>query len=1536
MTSFEPPSNNDIAIIGMSGRFPGAATVRQFWHNVRNGRETVSRFTKEDLVEAGVDPQALNYPGYVNAAGVLDDIELFDAGFFGFNARDAEITDPQHRLFLECSWEALEDGGYDPARFDGQIGVFGGMAASRYAFYLYSNPELIATVGQMPVMLGTDKDHLTTRVSYKLNLKGPAVTVQTACSTSLVAVVLACQSVLEYHCDMALAGGVTILLPQKTGYMYQPGSINSPDGHCRAFDADAMGTVGGNGVGVVLLKRYSEALADGDSIYAVIKGAAINNDGSVKVGYTAPSVDGQAAVIATAQAIAGVSPQTIGYIEAHGTGTPLGDPIEIAALTQVFRAGTSRLGYCALGSVKTNIGHLDCAAGVAGLIKTAMALQHRELPPSLHFHRPNPKIDFAGSPFYVNTASQPWTSTNGHRRAGVSAFGIGGTNAHVVLEEAPSLTPAGESRRYSIVPLSARSPAALDAMSVRLSQFLTEEPTECLADIAFTSAQGRRLFPHRRALVGLDAADATRVLAERDSTRIKTGTARANAQAVFIFPGQGAQHVGMGRDLYQREPSFKRDVERCCEFLHRHAGLDLLTVIYPPDANRAASEEQLDRTAITQPALFVMEYALARLLERWGVRPHAMIGHSIGEYVAACLAGVFTLEVALELVAARGRLMQQAEPGAMLAVSLSERELAGMLDAGLELAAVNGPLQTTVSGSFEAIDRLTSRLERQGVSCRRLKTSHAFHSRSMEPAVAGLRATVSRFPLAAPSVPFISNVTGDWITSADATDPGYWARHLRVPVRFGDGLDRLMSMPEWALIEVGPGVALSTLARQHPARRPEQTVTATMRHAKDSRHDDGTLLEAVAQLWTAGVHVNWSDFYAGERRRRVHLPTYPFERERYWIEMRRPMAPAAELSASVAPGGDGAREWLYRPVWKKCVLASENGSSGIQGARWLVLSDDRIGPALVERIRSEGGRVTAVRTTELQPDRADDYVSLLDRLDRERSFPDRIVHLWTTGAEGANDGALPPYQRVGFYSLLALAQALAKRAAHHPIQLLVVSDSLHSIESEAVVPEKATVIGPVRVVPQELPHIWCRSVDLQASFPDASIPSMLDALCREFTDSESHPLVAHRNDARWVQIAEPIARETEPQSQEPLRHRGSYLVTGGTGGIGLVLAEHLARTVGARLTLIARTPLPDRAAWVDWLREHDDSHRTSRTLRRILAIEAAGGEVLVVAADVADREQLAAALRASRERFGALHGVIHSAGVAGGGMIQRRTIDAARRVLAPKLEGMLMLESLLRDEPLDFMVLCSSLASLLGGFAQIDYCAANAFLDAYAESASTRLKSARTVAIGWDAWQEVGMAVETAVPRELMAARDENLKHGLRNEEGVLMFQRALRSSHPRIMVSRDLGARATLIGRAVAAPAPPATSPAAARHARPALEVPLVLPRTETESTIASIWEEMLGVAPVGVDDDFFVLGGHSLLAIQVVARLRDKLGVDVPVQVLFDAPTVAQLAIHVEASGDATAETARLAEMIQFVEQLSDEEVQRMLASRRAEQGG
>ncbi len=908
---YDSIGEKDIAVIGMSGRFPKAGNLKEFWQNLKDGKECVTFFTDEELIAAGVEPEALRDPSYVKAALLLDGIELFDASFFGYTPREAAMMDPQQRFFLETAWEALEDAGYVPGSYKGYIGVYAGAAWNTYLLSnLCTNPELFKGDSAFQVFITNDKDYMPTRVSYKLNMKGPSMIIQTACSTSLVAIHMAALSLLNYECDIALAGGSAIKVPNKSGYYYQQGGLASPDGHCRAFDADAKGTVFGSGVGAVVLKRALEAIEDRDNIYAIIKGSAINNDGSLKVSYTAPSVEGQAEVIAAAQAVAGVEAESIGYIETHGTGTSLGDPIEVTALTKVFRESTDKNGFCAIGSVKTNVGHLDSASGVAGFIKTVLSLKEGEIPPSLNYNEPNPKIDFDNSPFFVNNTLRKWNRGEYPLRAGVSSFGVGGTNAHVILEEAPPKPQQGSSRPWQLLVLSAKTEEALINMSKNLACHLKENPGISLADAAYTLQTGRTVLRNRRVLVSSNTEDAVKALEGSEPLRVLTDSDTKDPgerNVVFMFTGQGSQYINMAIDLYKTEKVFKEQIDLCCKFLKPHLGIDLKEIIYPLAKNTEEAARLIVQTNITQPALFVIEYSLARLFMDWGIRPAAMIGHSIGEYTAACIAGVMSLNDALRIVAKRGSLMQGVSGGCMMAVYMSEKDMEPFLGVELSMAAVNAPGLCVVSGPEKAIERLEEELGRKDVSCRRLQTSHAFHSWMMDPVLNEFEQILKGIKLNLPEIPYISNVTGTWITGEQAVDPGYWVRHLRGTVRFADGIGSILEKPGCIPVEIGPGRVLCTLAKQCAGNLLKTAPIEALKGPNDNRQDTEFVLNALGKLWLAGVDIDWQAFYKDEERQRISLPTYPFERQRYWIE---PAKLTADMNRTITL--DNIEEWIRK------------------------------------------------------------------------------------------------------------------------------------------------------------------------------------------------------------------------------------------------------------------------------------------------------------------------------------------------------------------------------------------------------------------------------------------------------------------------------------------------------------------------------------------------------------------------------------------------------------------------------------------------
>lgn len=1529
MNTLEAATSLDgIAIIALAGRFPGASNVETFWHNLCHGVESIQTFSDAELLAAGVDPQILAQPNFVKAGAPLDKIEYFDAAFFGFNPREAAIMDPQQRLFLECAWEALERAGYNTITYPGKIGTFAGIGwGSYFLSHIATNPDLLASMTGYQALLGNEKDFISTRTAYLLNLTGPSITVQSACSTSLVATHLACQSLLSYQCDMALAGAAAIALPQ-SGYLYESGGILSPDGHCRAFDAQAQGTVAGSGVGLVVLKRLEDALVDGDQIYAVIKGSAVNNDGAMKVGFTAPSVTGQAEAIAEALAFAEIEPDTIQYVETHGTGTALGDPIEITALTQVFRSQTDRQQFCAIGSVKTNVGHLDTAAGVTSLIKTALAVHHGQIPPSLHFEQPNPKIDFANSPFYVNTSLQDWTETETPRRAGVSSFGMGGTNAHLVLEAAPDREPSSASRPWQVLVLSAKTPTALEQATQNLATHLQQHPSEHLADVAYTLQVGRQAFEHRRMVVCQTADEAIATLQTPTTPPVLTHQQPEVSRSItFLFPGQGSQYVNMGRALYESELVFQTWINHCASILQPHLGLDLRSLLYPNPGDEATATQQLQQTAIAQPALFTVEYALAQLWNHWGIQPDALIGHSIGEYVAACLAGVFTLDDALMLVAQRGRLMQSMPTGAMLSVSLSAEAATPWLSTEVSLAAINAPEMCVLAGTETAIQELQAKLEQQGVGCQRLHTSHAFHSPMMEAIVQPFQQLVTQVKRQAPQKRWISNVTGTWVTTLEATDPRYWAQHLRQPVRFAEGLTTILEELNCVLLEVGPGRTLSTFARQGPAIG-EHVVLSSLRHPKDAQSDEAFLLNTIGRLWLAGVTLDWSKFYSHEQRHRLCLPTYPFERQRYWIE--RSAVKVANLPATITSKKAPLDQWFYTPTWKQKPWIA--GASVNHSPRtWLIFCDSTgISCQLIQRLQQRGNTVIQVQvgtefsrsadcTYTVNPQQTEDYRSLLQDLQAQQLIPNQIIHAWSLTIESST--SLDEISDRGFYSLLFLAQAIAD--LKHSIHLQVLTRGLYSITgTETLIPEQATILGPCQMIPQEYSHITCRVIDLELQ--ERNLNTVSETFIQDLLYPSTETAIAYRARHRWVPSYDPVTLPAVNSLPTALRPQGVYLITGGLGGIGLTLATYLAEAVQARLILLSRSGLPDRNEW----NQDNLPAKVKVAIQTVQALEAKGAQVQVIAADVTDGDFVQRAIAQAMTKFGTIHGVIHAAGVPGGGLMQLKTPEAAAQVLAPKLQGTRCLHQALQEMELDFFVLCSSLTAVVSELGQVDYCAANAFLNAWAQAQDSNLQA---IAINWDTWQSVGMAAQTTIPEALQQQRQTNLELGITPAEGVEVFRRILQHPLPQVIVSTQALEQAIAVSREQARNVLAATNAVNAITGQQprSLISAYVAPRNPVEQQIAEIWQELLGVHPVGIHDNFFELGGHSLLGVQTVSRLRDAFQVELPLKVLLaEAPTVAELAEAIAKLQPAQDDLAEVERLLAEIEGLSEAEIRLQVA--------
>ncbi|MEM7260749.1 MAG: SDR family oxidoreductase [Planctomycetota bacterium] len=1376
----EAEPNHDIAVVGMAARVPGADDVDRFWAQLVSGTESIVDLDEETLRSAGVTDAEIADPNYVRRAPLLSAVDLFDASFFGLSPKEAAIMDPQHRIFLETAWEALERSAHDPARFDGAIGVFAGCGPNLYyQEHILTNPTLVAEVGRFLLRhTGNDKDFLATRAAYCFGLTGPAIGIQTACSTSLVAIHTACQSLISQECDLALAGGVTIELPHGAGYRYQAGEILSEDGRCRSFDHRSRGTIFGSGAGVVALKRLDDAIADRDPIHAVVIGSAIDNDGASKVGYLAPSVEGQARCVAEAIAVAGIEAIDLGFVEAHGTGTPVGDPIEVTALTEAFRTTTDETGFCLLGSVKSNIGHLDTAAGVAAFIKATGAVKHGVIPPTVGFEAPNPDLQLDRTPFVVSGEPSAFPA-DAVRRAGVNSIGVGGTNAHVIVEEPPLLDPEEASteptRSWHLAVLSAKSRNALSASRERLAEFAVRDDAPTLREIAWTLATGRAQFGTRFAASGRTPADWAEAL--QDSSRAPIEASERSPEIVFQFPGGGAQYPNMGVDLYRDEPTFAKAVDEGCDHFAALTGFELKPLLYPSLSSGGANADAitLDDPRVSLAAVLITEVAAARLFAELGIEPTTVLGHSLGEYTAAHLAGVFDYRTALSIVAKRGELFATAPDGRMLNVALGEAELRAILDelsatgVELDLAAVNADDVTVASGSVEAISRLEEALAARDLDCTRIHIDVAAHSRQLDGILDAFRAHLETLQFSPPSLPVISNRTGTWAEADAIVTPEYWVAHMRGTVRYADGVTTAVDPDRHVLVEVGPGSTLTSLAKLQLA---QPRVVQTLPHARDEHSATLAFGDALGALWCHGVEIDPNRLDA-DPPRRVTLPTYAFDHRRHWIEPGD--ARGAAATASAVPTRITDPEACFRRT-EFVPLPLQDPPVEDSPERWLIFHDRfDVACGLSERLEALGHEVIHVEIADafveydrqrygLRPAATQEYRQLFDALEREQRMPSHVVHAWsiTEDSQPISAEAFDTQQDRGFYSVLALLQTMA-RNEEPPARLTIVTAGTQSVAGGIPSrPEQSLLVGPALVAGIEIPGLTAQLIDLESivtgwwnrdRFTPDRRHSDQELLLAELTHPPRGEVLALRRGLAWrraltlATLPKP-SLDTGPIPRLWLHDGGRYLVTGGLGGVGLRVAEHLARSADdVVIGLVGRTGLPARDRWDDWLDGHDPRDPVSRRIEAVQALEAQGATVEVIVADVAQPAQVASLVTSFEAEHGPIHGVVHAAGVIHDEPLALKSRQLAERVIGAKVKGALAFGAALAGAPRDFFVLFGSTSALTGLPGQIDYAAANAFLGSYA-SHYRSTTGTPTVAIDWGPWSDVGMTASTVASSE--------------------------------------------------------------------------------------------------------------------------------------------------------------------------------------------
>ncbi|KTC78096.1 type I polyketide synthase [Legionella brunensis] len=1476
-------TSQDIAIIGMACRFPNANSLDEYWQNLAEGKDCLTRFSPEKLK----NPNKIWDKNFVPVRGILTDIDKFDANFFGFNPIDASITDPQQRVFLECTWEALEHAGVAPAKLNSKtISMFAGMADSTYLHEnLLKNNWFCKEHDRFHNRIASSSGMLSTQVSYRLNLRGRSLNINTACSTGLVTVDEACHDLVSGQSDIAIAGAVSIIVPEEDGYIYTQGSIESSDGKCRPFDEKANGTVFSNGVGVVILKRLKDAIADKDTIYAIIKGRGINNDGADKLGFTAPSTSGQTACIREALAKAKIRADQVSFVEAHGTATTLGDAIEFDVLNTVYREQTDKIQFCALSSVKGNIGHTDVSAGMAGLIKVALSLYHQKIPAMLNFEKANPNIALNNSPFFINTKLTEWKKTDSSKRyAGVSSFGVGGTNAHIILGEHLTKDETIKSTSQQLLVLSAKTPTALEENKNKLLSFLASSKENLLSylpKVAYTLQTGREDFPYRRIAVGRTVDEITKSFTQSKLYHSSEGVPH---NIVFMFPGQGMQYHQMAAQLMQEFPLFSEWVKKGIKIAELHLNCDLQKVINNPD------DERLNQTQYAQPALFIIEYALAQLLIKFGIKPQALIGHSLGEYVAACLAGVFSYEDAIALVCERGLLMSTAPAGAMLAIECSTDEFRTIQkkNSGIELAVHNAMKQCVASGNPEAIAALERYLLQAGIPFQRLKVSHAFHSSLMEVVEKPFKEIFANITLMPPVIPIVSNVTGEWLNAEEAIDPDYWYRHLRHTVLLNKSFESLILNKHSLFIEVGPGRSLGTFLKTLITNDVNQPIIQTLPNHHRETEDLKELLNAIGRLWQEGINIDWHHLHNNKLLPRVALPTYSFQKQRYWVEPN-------EFRDNISNFPS-----LYKPVWShQPAYLHKNIPTldKIHEHTWIVFQDkDGISHPYIALLQKYKAKLFIVELDtnyesvdfskfKVNPNSKDDYLKFFKSIKNELINP-VIFHMASCHEmtlEMLSEEQINTQLTHGFYSLLYITQSYIEIIGEHtPLRLGIITQGTQRVlGTEIIDPINASLVGASRVITQEHPSIICRLIDIdptESSSEDCFIHLLNSAATESWPDEDT--VSAYRNGYQW-NLSHSVASSAKVYTR--LKDNGIYLITGGIGGIGLAISQLIAEQVdNPTLIFISRTPMILEAAWDNVLA--DPTNKLHHKIKILTALQKQGASLHFYNADVSDFAALSEIISKCKTQYGPINGLIHCAGIAGGGLVQLKTRDMAEAVLRPKIHGAFYLAKAFKESRLDFVVLMSSIAALTGEEGQIDYCAANSCLDAFA--VSHHFSADFVVSLNWNTWQDIGMAIETKRPNDLNLFERGN---DISPEQGQRMFLQAIQTNYANLAISNfDIASYAKLISESNETSGLPDIK---ASRVDLNINSDYHAPRNDTEKQLVQLWQENLGIENIGIHDNFFDLGGHSLKALKLIDKINRFFQQSLVVNQLYQTPTVAEL---------------------------------------------
>ncbi|GAA4279088.1 non-ribosomal peptide synthetase/type I polyketide synthase [Aquimarina mytili] len=1496
----------EIAVIGMAGKFPEADNIEQFWDNLKNGKDCISDFTEEEVAEEGEQESLIKNPSYVKANAYLKNKKYFDSEFFGYTPHEAELMDPQVRLYHECCWEAIEDSGCNLKDRSLKVGVFtAGYPSIPWMLHTTQNPPETGFVDDFTASHLRDATFLSSRISYKFNLKGPAVFVQTACSSSLVAIHEACNSLLLGECNVVLAGGVNVKNYSKKGYLYQEGMIHSKDGKCRPFDVQSSGTVGGEGAGVVVLKRLKDAIRDRDNIQAIIKGTAINNDGSSKVGYTAPSVQGQAEVIKRAHAMARVDVNSIGYVETHGTATKLGDPIEIEALNTAF--GKDNNSECAIGSVKSNIGHLDSAAGVAGFIKTVLALKNRELPPSLHYTQPNPGISFSNGPFYVNNALKQWGTTSDVLRAGVSSFGIGGTNAHLVLQEAPKKKISETNRNYKLVTLSGKTIKDFQKNVANLKAFFNENQQTDLADAAYTLQTGRDRFKYRKTIVGEHIQNVVEQLKNISSLEPVASNNREELQhVIFMFPGQGMQYVNMCKELYATENVFRKEIDKCLEYAQKYTSTDLRSILFT-DVEESA--KKINQTEYAQPLLFFTEYALAKLLINWGITPDYMIGHSIGEYAAACISGVFELEDAIRLVVKRGLLMSTASKGTMLNVNATKNQIDSLLEEynTIDLAVINSENAVVVSGTLDDIDDFQNVLESRGITSKKLHTSHAFHSRMMDVVLPDFDKELNTVDFQSPQIPFISNLSGKFVTSQEVQEPSYWTQHLRNTVNFKEGIDTLLTHGDACIIEVGPGRALSNYVNENANKTNGHSIVNTVRHVKQKISDQKYLLEKLGQLWENGLKINWKQFYGDEERYKVSLPTYAFDRKEYTTDFDLNKLLNKQLVADTNRTVTEDAKLINICNWKRSILPNKALELDKEKSNFLIFTGaEGFSDALHQKLSAKQQNVVQVRhgkqfkkvndeLFEVNIATLDHIEKLWTELENIKFKADEIIYSLPLSEKYTllDYNAIEKELDKNYLGVSYIAKTIANYQNSDEVKMTVLCNHLAKvIADDDVNPLKATLLSPAKIIPSEINTLQCKVIDIPYPFTseDQETEYAQKVINEMFFETED-AFVAYRFKERWFKDLETVSVNEKTTSNVSLVPGGTYLIVGGTGGMGLSITAQMSSEIQGNFILIHRSDFPKKETWGEWLKVYGDTNEVSKKILQIQEIESLGSVVELHQLDVANESDVKLFSESLLDRYKQINGLIWAAGeVDYGGIILNRSKEDFIKYGASKIHGVVLFEKYIKFENFDFLALFSSIGNIIYQvkFGQVGYNAGNEFLESYAQYAKKQW-GVHAFTINWCDWYDVGLTVNAVREQdkiEDIVEINSRIDHAIYPKQGVELFFKCLENKETTFNIFPGDLKKAMASQRLRLKEFRNDTTEISGE----AVDHSIVNQVDDLEKTLREIYSTFFG-KEIGLTDDFFEVGGDSLKAMSLAARINQKTGASLAINDIYQYPTINEI---------------------------------------------